>query len=187
VTFAEVLDVLGRAGAVDESEGARTDLAALGLDAGRVAALDVVRVLPAVGDLPTEAATWRASGRRYVVRVFDSLTATVGLRAFPAAEPAPSCFFADAGGLAALRAPGGPRRALVVADGLPRFLRAALRPAAAPCTLGVVSAADWTAELAARVATRARSLVADGTADLRAVFEGIAAPGRARPEVASCA
>lgn len=152
--FAEVLNVFARAGAVDESEDARIDLADRGLDARRIAVLDFVRVLPYVGDLPPEAAAWRAAGRGYVVRIYDRLTACVGLRAFPSAESAPACIFADAGGLSALRAPGGTRADLDVADGLPNFLRAALSPTSSGRTLGVVSPSDWMPDLAERVASR---------------------------------
>ena len=146
--------VFDRSVPVGEFADAVIHVAAVGLAAQDVSALDVVRVRPDFGDLPLEAAAWRAAGRGYVVRIYDRLTACVGLRAFPAAEPAPACVFADAGGLSALRAPGGTRADFDVAEGLNNFLRAALSPTSSGRTLGVVSPSDWTPDLAERVASR---------------------------------
>jgi len=149
---------------------AAADLRALGHDPRAVDALDVVRVLVALDGAPLSplAAAWCAEGRRFLVALADRYGYAAGLRAFPDAEDCPGLVFADRGGLAALRAPGGQRVALTIAEGLPRFLRAALRPAATPRTLGVVSATDWTPDLASRVSTRAARINVVGSAALAA-------------------
>lgn len=141
---------------------------ALGFDPRAVEALDVVRVLVRLegAPLPAPAASWFADGRRYVVALFDRYGYAAGLRAFPHAKEAPGLVLADRGGLAVLRAPGGLRDAVTIAEGLPNFLRAALRRSSAPRTLGVVTAADWNLDLGSRLASRTARIEVLGTATL---------------------
>lgn len=163
---------------------AAADLRALALDPRAVDALDVVRVLVALdgAPLPPSGAAWFTEGRRFLVALVDRYGYAAGLRAFPDAEQSPGFVFADRGGLAAIRAPGGQRVALTIAEGLPRFLRAALRPSVTPRTLGVVTSSDWTSDLAARIASRAARINVVGSAALAAAVRATCGSVRVEAE-----
>ncbi|MGE0713041.1 MAG: primase-helicase family protein [Planctomycetota bacterium] len=169
----EVCDLWSRCVAATEDPQVAAWLRSRGLDPRAVAARDLVRAVPPRGELPRWGGcggrSWRASGHRAVLPVFDRFGALAGLRArdvtgrhpknkelSAAGQKGAGLVFACAQARALLEAgPGGEPGALLVVEGAPDWLTWALRDVpGAPAAIGLYSGA-WKGrggeELAARL------------------------------------
>ncbi|MEO8358696.1 MAG: toprim domain-containing protein [Vicinamibacteria bacterium] len=176
-------DLWARCGAAWDSSAARAWLDSRGIDAGRVTDSDLARTLPTDGALPTWATcgrrSWRDSGHRLVVPMRDHMGALASLHArFIGADPGDTPkSLTPAGGsnrglvmadpLGALVITGEARAwarlTVLIAEGVPDFLTAAAQGSdadeAGSAVLGIVSG-SWTRDLAERIPTHARIVVA---------------------------
>jgi hypothetical protein len=168
----EVADVWAASSTVEGDEQARAYLVNRAIDPGRVAALDLVRVLPVDFRGPSwaryQGKPWAAAGYRLLVPMVDAHGALRSLRAWrlaPSSEDpkrvAPAgkamaglvmaCPIARGVLQTGQSAAEGPLD-VVITEGEPDFLTHAARPegAAAPAVLGVVASA-WSSAVADRL------------------------------------
>lgn len=160
--------------AVSDDPDVSTYMAARSLDPERVAGGDWARALPEVGDLPRWAryrgASWRATGHRVIVPVWDAAGALTSVRAWrvtegdspkrlpPAGHRASGLVMADAFALAWLRGTRTPET-IVIVEGEPNFLSRCLvnkDPHAA--VVGIVSG-SWSEVFAAKVPLGSRVVI----------------------------
>jgi hypothetical protein len=149
-----------------------TMLSGRGLDVARIEALNLARILPDWGTLPPWATfgrrTWRETGHRLVVRVFDTDGTVRALRAWrvtdgdtPKRLPPSGCRSAGlvlANRLGWLLLRGEQVPALMVVEGEPDWLAATLAAPGGVAVIGIGSG-SWTSDMAS-AAARARRVVA---------------------------
>ena len=179
----EVRDLWARCGPVCDDRALSLALFDRALDPAVIADRDLARCLPADGCLPAWARragqSWRASGHRLIVPLFDARGSLVSLHArslasdaepkglSPAGHSSAGLVMADAFALDLL-AHGipawwgeGEAPTVVIAEGVPDFLTDASvfgEWERVPATLGVISGA-WSADVAARIPDGCRVVI----------------------------
>lgn len=163
-------------GPVSESEAATTYLDGRGIDAARVDALELGRVLPARGALPRWASyrgaaalssTWRELGYLLIVPMFDPEGSMRSVRAWrvaagdgpkrlpPSGHKASGLVMADTFARAMLRGERTPERVVVVEGEPDHYARCIVTRDPRTAVLGIVSG-SWSTAFAAKLPAGAR-------------------------------